>query len=189
MDEAELIRLCKKGDREAFNEIVLKYQNKVVNIAYGMLSHQEDAEDAAQEVFIKVYKNISSFKGESSFSTWVYRITANTCNDILKKRIQKKTVSIYGNDEDGAEDMILPDTSKPHEEKLEEKELQTEVRKAIGKLKGEYSELITLYDLEGFSYEEISNIRNIPIGTVKSRLSRARSQLKKNLEHIREHFL
>jgi len=189
MEEAELIRLCKKGDREAFNEIVLKYQNKVVNIAFGMLSHQEDAEDAAQEVFIKVYKNISSFKEESSFSTWVYRITANTCNDILKKRMNKKTVSIYGEDDDGADNLTIPDTSPPHDRVLEEKELQSEVRKAIGKLKGEYSELITLYDLEGFSYEEISGIRNIPIGTVKSRLSRARAQLKKNLEHIREHFL
>lgn len=188
-DEKKLIELCKKGDREAFNELVIKYQNKVVNIAYTMLSLPEDAEDAAQEVFIKVYKNISRFNEESALSTWIYRITVNTCNDILRKRMNKKTVSIHGeNDDEGNSDMVIPDPSPPPHTLAMQKETQREVRKAISELKEEYRSVITLFDLEGLSYDEIANITNSPVGTVKSRLNRARNQLKKNLEHIREHF-
>lgn len=187
MDEKKLIELCKNGDRNAFNELVLKYQNKVVNIAYGMLSVREDAEDAAQEVFIKVYKNISSFNENSALSTWIYRITVNTCNDILRKRMNKKTVSIYSDDDENP-DMVIPDTSHTPEEAAENSEIQRQIRNAIGNLKEEYRSVITLFDLEGMSYEEISAITKVPIGTVKSRLSRARGQLRKNLEHMRELF-
>ncbi|MCH5185171.1 MAG: sigma-70 family RNA polymerase sigma factor [Oscillospiraceae bacterium] len=187
MDEKTLVELCKKGDRSAFNELVLKYQSKVVNIAYGMLSVREDAEDAAQDVFIKVYKNIASFKGDSAFSTWIYRITANTCNDILRKRMNKKTISIHSSDEDGdSSDMIIPDSAPPPEKQAEIKETQREVRAAISALKDEYRTVITLFDLEGLSYEEIADISRLPIGTVKSRLNRARAQLRKSLEHLKE---
>lgn len=186
MDEKKLVELCKKGDRSAFNELVRQYQNKVVNIAYGTLSLREDAEDAAQEVFIKVYRNISSFKEDSALSTWIYRITVNTCNDILRKRMGEKTVSVYG-DGDDAEPSI-PDSSLLPDEAAMRKETQKEIRRAISMLKEEYRLVITLFDLEGMSYDEIAGIIQSPVGTVKSRLNRARSQLRKNLEHMREHF-
>lgn len=187
MDEKRLIELCKKGDRNAFNELVLKYQSKVVNIAYGMLSVREDAEDAAQEVFIKIYKNISSFNENSAISTWIYRITVNTCNDILRKRINKKTISIYS-DNDDESDMAIPDSSHTPEEAAEASEIHRTLLAAISGLKEEYRCVITLFDLEGMSYEEIAKIINVPVGTVKSRLSRARGQLRKSLEHMRELF-
>ena len=86
LTENDLIKKCKKGSREAFNILVSNYQQQVINIAYGKLSNQEDAYDAAQEVFVRVYKSIESFKEQSSFTTWLYRITTNVCSDILRKR-------------------------------------------------------------------------------------------------------
>lgn len=187
MDEKKLVELCKKGDRNAFNELVLKYQSQVMNMTCGMLSVREDAEDAAQEVFLKVYKNISAFNENSALSTWIYRITVNTCHDILRKRISRKTVSIYSDNEDEP-DMVIPDTSQTPEEAVQTAEIHRQLRTAISKLKEEYRLVITLFDLEGMSYDEISKIINVPVGTVKSRLSRARGQLRKNLEHFRELF-
>lgn len=187
MDEKKLIELFKKGDRNAFNELVLKYQNTVMNIAFGMLSVREDAEDAAQEVFLKIYKNISAFNENSALSTWIYRITVNTCNDILRKRIKGKTVSIYPDNDDESE-MVIPDTSHTPEEAAQASEIRRQLLDAIAGLREEYRTVITLFDLEGMSYDEISKIVNIPVGTVKSRLSRARGQLRKNLEHLRELF-
>lgn len=187
MDEKKLVELFKKGDRSAFNELVLKYQNTVMNIAFGMLSVREDAEDAAQEVFLKIYKNISAFNENSTLSTWIYRITVNTCNDILRKRIKGKTVSIYPDNDDDSE-IVIPDTSHTPEEAAQASEIRRQLLDAIAGLKEEYRTVITLFDLEGMSYDEISKIVNIPVGTVKSRLSRARGQLRKNLEHLRELF-
>jgi RNA polymerase sigma-70 factor (ECF subfamily) len=86
MGEKELLKKCRQGDRDAFNILVQTYQRQVINLAYGMLSNTEDATDAAQEVFIKVYRNIDRFEGKSSLSTWIYRITSNVCKDFLRKR-------------------------------------------------------------------------------------------------------
>ena len=190
MTESELIKRCKNGDREAFNELFSMYENKVINIAYGMLSEREDAYDAAQEVFIKVYKNIASFKENSSLSTWIYRITSNTCNDILRKRQRNSlTISLNTTFDDGEKDMELRDNSPTPDEYAEYNETQRAVRKAIKELSDEYREVITLCDIEDMSYEDISNILNCPVGTVKSRINRARKALKKKLSESMELFL
>lgn len=188
MPESNLIKRCKDGDRDAFNELFKMYESKVINIAYGMLSDRDDAYDAAQEVFIKVYRNISSFKENSSLSTWIYRITSNTCNDFLRKRM-KSAGAISINSFDNENNMDIPDKSPLPEEYAELSEAQATVRKAISELSDEYREIITLCDVEDLSYEQTANILNCPVGTVKSRLNRARKLLKKKLSDNRELFL
>lgn len=191
LPETELIERCQKGDREAFNELVEQYQSHVINIAYGMLSDGEDAYDAAQETFVKIYRNIGGFKGKSSLSTWIYRIVANVCNDMLRKRQRSAVVvSMSGtvSDEDDRE-MDITDNAPTPEEMAELNEEQRAVRIAISELSADHREIITLSDIEQLSYEEISEILKCPIGTVKSRLNRARSALKKKLLKNRELFL
>lgn len=191
MSETELIKLCQEGNRDAFNDLVEKYQNQVINIAYSMLSDREDAFDAAQEVFVKIYRNIGGFKGKSSLSTWIYRIVSNVCNDMLRKRQRNMNVisiSTAMQEDDDSKDMEITDTAPTPEEYLELSEQQRLVRIAISELSAEYREIVTFSDIEQLSYEEISQILKCPVGTVKSRLSRARNALRKKLLKNRELF-
>ena len=191
INEKELLKKCQSGDREAFNILVETYQRQVINLAYGMLSNSEDATDAAQEVFIKVYRNIDNFEGKSSLATWIYRITSNVCKDFLRKRTRTlQAVSIYeGSEDDDDRPMEIKDSSPTPQEHIEMTETQREVRKALDELPEEYKSVIVMYDLEGLSYDEISNVLQCPVGTIKSRLNRARKALKKNLSEKRELFL
>lgn len=191
MPETELIKRCQQGDADAFDELVEKYQSQIINIAYGMLSNTEDAYDAAQEVFVRIYKSIGGFKGKSSLSTWVYRIVSNVCNDMLRKRQRSASVvsinSVRDNDDDKELDIV--DDAPTPEELLELSEAQRTLRLAISELSAEYREIITLSDIEQLRYEEIADILRCPVGTVKSRLNRARNALKKKLLKKRELFL
>ena len=189
LNESDIIRQCKNGNREAFNILVETYQSKVINMAYGMLSNQEDAYDAAQEVFIKIYRNIERFEAKSSLSTWIYRITVNVCNDFLRKRTRTaQTISLYPESEDDKPIEIKDDAPTPHEH-VEITETQALVRKALDEISEEFKTVIVLYDIEGLSYDEISAILKCPVGTIKSRLNRARKALKKKLSEKRELFL
>ncbi len=189
MTDQEMIAGCKKGSRDAFNELVLKYQKQVFNIAYGMLSDYEDASDAAQEVFVKVYRSIASFKGQASFTTWLYRICANVCNDILRKRQRRGiSISLDAEESDSGAPSEIPSSEPTPEESLEQNERQRAVRDAINSLSAEYREVIVYSDLQQLSYDEISAILRCPVGTVKSRLNRARNALRKNLSDKRELF-
>lgn len=190
MTEADIIKKCKKGSREAFNKLVSEYQTKIFNMSYNMLSNREDAFDAAQEVFLRVYKNIGSFREQSSFSTWIYRICTNVCTDMLRKRQRSQgVISISSSSyDDEDKDMDIPDLSPTPEEYTELNERQTAVREGLRLLKDEYRTIITLYDIEGLSYEEIANVLQLPIGTVKSRLNRARMSLRKILSKNMELF-
>jgi len=184
-----LVSQLKKGDREAFNELVKEYEKQVINIAFGMLSDREDALDAAQEVFIRIYKSIGSFKGQSSLTTWIYRVTANVCNDILRKRQRTaKTVSIYNSDDEDGRGEEIADTAPTPEENVEMNERQQAVRDAIAKLNPDFRAVVTLCELQGSSYEEAAAVLGVPTGTIRSRLSRARSALRKILSEKRELF-
>ena len=189
LTEQELIQLCKNGDREAFNQLIAQYQKQVFNIAYGMLSDYEDALDASQEVFVKVYRSIASFKGQSSFSTWIYRICANVCNDSLRKRQRRGVTVSIENDDDGDNNIseIPSDTPTP-EENVMMNERQRAVREAINNLSDEYREIIVYSDINQLSYDEISKVLKCPVGTIKSRLNRARNALRKILSEKRELF-
>ena len=191
MPEIDLIKRCKQGDRSAFNELVTEYQSRVVNIAYGMLSDSDDALDAAQEVFIRVYKGIGEFQEKSSFNTWLYRITSNVCADILRKRQKNgRVISIdQSGTDDGAETVMnIRDNAPTPEERVEITEQHKAVREAMAEIKDEYREVLTLFDVQGLSYKTISEILKVPEGTVKSRLNRARVSLKKILSEKLELF-
>ena len=182
MEEKKLIKKCKTGNRDAFNELVLAYQDQVVNFAYSMLSNREDAYDAAQEIFIRVYKNINTFEEKSQFKTWLFRICSNVCKDTLRKRqVRSNVISIdTGNYDDEAMDIV--DERHTPEEALEKSETQRRVREALKQIKDDYREVITYCDIEQRSYDETAEILRCPVGTIKSRLSRARIALKKQLE-------
>lgn len=189
MTDTEMLAQCKKGDREAFNTFVSKYQQQVFNIAYSMLSDYEDASDAAQEVFVKVYRSITSFKGQSSITTWLYRICANVCNDALRKRQRRGlSVSLDAQTEENGSMAELPSDAPNPEEQAELNERQRIVRAAISSLSPEYRAIITYSDLQQLSYDEIAAILKCPTGTVKSRLNRARNALRKKLSENRELF-
>ena len=180
MDENELIKKAQKGSEEAFEEIVRIYEKKVYSIALRMTGNQEDAYDAAQEVFIKIYSFLPSFKWESNFYTWVYRITVNKCIDMTRKQKRHKVISIDG-DGDETPAMDLPDESMSPDSSYTRKEMLKEVEKAIEKLSDEHKTVIVLRDIKGMSYAEIADIVGVNEGTVKSRISRARDRLREIL--------
>lgn len=174
MEELELIKRCKSDDVDAFEKLIVMYEDKIYNLCHYLLKNNEDALDASQEVCLKIYKSISAFKGDSKFSTWVYRVTYNTCLDHIKKR----------KDELPYDDVINPETTQSEgriEDIVEKKELKQEIKNSIKKLSNDFRTIIILRDIDGLSYQEISEILKIEVGTVKSRLNRARESLKKEL--------
>lgn len=179
-----MIELIQSGDRKAFNMLVEEYQQKIINISFAMLSDYEEACDAAQETFVKVYRNIGKFRGDSSLSTWIYRIAKNTCNDFLRKR-KEKFLSI---DDEDAKIQVKDDSYSP-EKKTEKKELGKLLEKAIAELDENSRTVLVLYEFENMSYDEIAKILDLPPGTVKSRLNRAREKLRNILSPNRELFL
>ncbi len=185
MIDNDVVVRIKAGDREAFDILVEEYQAQVVNIAYGMLSNREDAFDAAQEVFIRIYKHIGGFRMDSALSTWIFKITKNVCTDFLRKR--KDAVSLDVEDENKPKAEI-EDRKHAPETAVERTETQRLVREAISQMEENYRLVITLFDIEGLSYEEIAAIIGCPVGTVKSRLARAREKLKQFFLKKREHI-
>lgn len=189
MNENELIIKAKSGDLEAYEKIIKLYEKKVFNIIYYMVKDENQIEDIAQEVFIKIYKNLHNFKGNSSIYTWIYRITINTCIDTLKKH--KKVIYLEDTikNKDGEETKLqLEDNSKLPNEIVEDNEIKEKLIKCIRKLPYEQSTIIILRDIKGFSYMEIAEILKLNLGTVKSKISRARSALKEELEKERNIF-
>lgn len=187
-NERLLVEKSKSGDIGAFEQLVENYQKKVFNIALRMIGNYDDAGDLTQEVFIRVFKSIKSFKEQSSFSTWLYRITTNVCLDELRKRKNKKVISLDEElklDDSEVKRQIESDDPSP-EETAEKEELKKIIKKAINDLTEEHRVVIVLRDIQGFSYEEISRIINCPEGTVKSRINRARQALKELLKSKRE---
>jgi len=184
----ELVNAAKRGEEEAFTMLVEKYSHQVFSLSMRMLNDYGEAEDLTQEVFLKVFKNIKRFKGKSKFSTWLYQITLNAAiNRInyLKKRRHYDSDSVNqtsarGNDENYGVD--LPDLSPSSEDEVIGRETYTKILEEINSLPEEFRVVIVLRDLEEKSYQEIAEILNIPEGTVKSRIHRAREILKKKLE-------
>ena len=168
-----LIKKAQKGDLRAFEQLTEQYHTKIYNIALGMMSNPHDAEDAAQNVLIKIYRAIGDFKFQSKFSTWVYRITVNVCTDELRKRNRTSAVS----SDELAEDALGVDYVTPESHALTS-EAVSDLKTAISRLKDDHKKMIVLRDINGFSYEEIARITKCSVGTVKSRISRARGALK-----------
>lgn len=189
--ENNIVRLAAQGDIDAFERIVLSYEKKVYNIAYQMFNNEQDAYDCSQEIFIKLYKNIHSFSFESSFSTWLHRLAVNTCIDSYrkKKRQNQNLESLdepVETEETNRVQKQFADPSLTPEQKTVQNETVNEVRNAINHLKEEFKVIIILRDIRGHTYEEIAEILECNIGTVKSRIARARSSLKDIILKCRE---
>lgn len=188
--ERELIARAKAGDESSFEQLIIQCKTRAYNIALRYMRSEEDALDVLQESFIKVFRHLSSFKEESSFDTWVYRIVVNTCNDMLRKNSDlKKTDSIYqGQGEEEQRVTQLPDKSPTPEEALERKERAEIILRSLERLSPEQKEIVILRDVQGFSYEEISEILTCSLGTVKSRINRARLRLREILMEQNRNF-
>ena len=180
MDEHILIEKLKQGEEAAFKEIVETWQPMVYNTAIGILQNAEDAEDVAQEVFVQVYESIKSFKGESKFSTWLYRITVSKALDHLRKKKRKKRFayiqSLFGADNQTMID--LPDFHHPGIT-LDNKERAAVLFKAITQLPANQKIAFTLHKLEGLSYQEISEVMKTSVSSVESLMHRAKNNLRK----------
>lgn len=181
--EKLLIKKSKSGDIDSFELLVSSYDRKAYNIAFRMMGNEEDAKDMAQEAMIRVFRAIKDFKEQSSFATWLYRIVTNVCLDELRRRKKEMTVSLDNTIETESGEMhleICSDRETPEDayERLEQREL---IADAINQLTEEYRSVIILRDVHGFSYEEIAFMLDCSLGTVKSRINRARNLLKDKL--------
>ena len=185
--QKETIESCKAGDEKAFEEIVFRSQKKVFNIAYRMLGNLEEAKDLAQEVFISVFESIKNLKEEAKFDAWLTQITLNHCRNrwkYLKRRQYFNSDSLDDpvETEDGMMSRDVVDPSDNPETLYEKKSIQHFIQRGLLKLKEDQRELLVLRDLQGFSYEEMGKLLGLPEGTIKSKLHRARMDLKEILE-------
>lgn len=188
LKERDLIRKAKQGDMHAFEELILKHEKIVYNLALRMMNHSEDAKDISQEVFLKAYRSLCNFDERSAFSTWLYRITHNTCIDEMRKRKGKQSYSLEEEleNEEGSMQRQIADEGDTPEESLLREEQKSEILQALGNLSEEHKAAIVLRDVKGLSYEEIAEILEVSLGTVKSRISRGRNQLKNEILKMRE---
>lgn len=178
-DETQLIEKASKGDISAFEELISIHQKMVYNYCYRMSGDLHDAEDLTQEVFLKAYRGLANFKGKSKFSTWIYRIAYNTCIDRHRKKKSADTNMVFIDDEDEYRQLVS-DNHIPEDELLI-KEKQEIVQKCIESLRPEYRSVIILRDIQNYTYAEIAAMLDMPLGTVKSYISRGRSALRESL--------
>ncbi|MBO5364588.1 MAG: sigma-70 family RNA polymerase sigma factor [Clostridia bacterium] len=190
LSEQELIQSAQAGNAVAFEQLIADHQKSIFSIAYRIAGNQEDAADMTQEVLVKVFRNLKNFRGDSKFSTWLYRVATTTCLDEQKKQRRHTAYSLDEEleTEDGSLATDLRDTGPTPEESAERKAIQQAIHLAIGKLKEEHKKVILLREVRGLSYEEIAKILKCSEGTVKSRINRARENLKKILLQNRELF-
>lgn len=179
-DEQASIRLAKEGDEQAFEALVTAYERKVYNYALRSTGNEQDAMDITQEVFLRVFRSLSGFKEESSFSTWLYRITFNICIDFSRKNAKRNenSLSLDGEAADGKE-LELPDERHAPETAYDRKELREEIAGAILRLSEQHREVLVMREISGLSYAEIAEVLELEEGTVKSRIARARENLRK----------
>lgn len=185
--EAWLIERAQQQDESAFDQIVELYADKLYNYIVRMLGNSQDAEDVLQEVFLRAYQGLPQFDGRASLSTWLFRIATNLCIDHYRKQERRvKTVSIYreraDDSEDENEEWEFPDMQTPDPmQAVLDKELQEVVERAVQELSPKLKTILLMYDVEGLSYEEIAQALGIPMGTVKSRLHLARTEIQKKV--------
>jgi len=188
--DSQLVAKAKSGDRHSFDLLVEQNYLLVYNTAYRMLGDSASAEDATQTAFVRAYRSLKRFRATSAFSTWLYRIVCNVCLDTIRSH-KDETVSleVVYDDGDDPQQRPLPDESAEPGAYIERSERQRLVHRAISQLAEDYRMVLVLYDITGLSYEEIAETLEIPLGTVKSRLNRARLALKDIIAPDLELFL
>lgn len=186
LDDLTLVRRSKEGDQRAFRILVERYQRKVFSVAFGMVKDHEEALDIAQEAFVKVHRYLQDFKGDSSFYTWLYRITRNLAVDRLRSRRSQAAAfdERVGRDEVELGEAGILSTrlgTNPHKTALR-RELAEKLEEALRQLPEKHREILLLREVEGMSYEDLARVLEIPKGTVMSRLFHARAKMQKLLE-------
>lgn len=181
ISENDLISSAAKGSHSSFEQLVSKYKSAVFNVIYSVCGNTQEADDIAQEVFLKTYFSLASFRGDSKFSTWLYRITVNECLDTMKKK-KHNTTSIDDTEQALPLINVLADPSASIEKQMLRNEETKLVRKQILSLPRQYRVIITLKDIENLSYSEISQVMKISLDKVKVWLFRARQKLKEKLQ-------
>lgn len=182
--DARLVKLARKGDQEAFAELVDLYKDKLYHLGYRMLSNRHEAEDIVQETFLRVHKNWNRYDDKQKFSTWIYRIATNLCIDRLRKRKPSYYLDAEMNDQEGLDGYTLvPGDERTPETEYLLSETQQTIHQAIEGLPAKYKSVIVLRYLQELSLQEIGEVLGMPVTTVKTRVHRGREFLRKKLEH------
>ncbi len=184
MDEQALIQAAQKGDLEAFNRLVLAYQDAIYTHAYRMLGDESAADDAAQEAFIAAYRGIKSFRG-GSFRAWLFRIVSNQCYDEMRRQKRRPTTPlepVTADDEEVESPYWIADNSNSPEEKLDRQALIEAIQHCLDGLPAEFRSVVLLVDVQGMDYAEAAQVLGKPVGTIKSRLARARVRMQHCLQ-------
>ena len=184
-NEQDMIERASRGDADAFNQLMEQHKRRMYAVALRMCGNREDAQDCLQEAMLRVYRAIGGFKGQSSFSTWVYRITMNTCLDELRRKKNRQNTSL-----DNLLDMgwsPADETNAPEKQAMRS-ELRRNLNRAIRELPEEMRAAVVLRDIQGFSYDEIARMLEINVGTIKSRISRGREKLREKMKENAELF-
>ena len=184
-NEQKLIERASGGDPSAFNQLMAAHEKRMYAVALRMFANREDAQDCLQEAMLRVYRAIGGFKGQSSFSTWVYRITMNTCLDEMRRKKNKQAASLDGLLDQG---WSPADESSMPEKQAVKSELRREIQSAIRDLPEDMRSAVVLRDIQGMAYDEIAQVLDVNVGTVKSRISRAREKLRGKLKEKPELF-
>ena len=185
MEESQLIRRATEGDASAFNTLLGQHERRMYAVALRMCGNAEDAQDCLQEAMLRVYRAISGFKGQSSFATWVYRITMNTCLDELRKRKNRPGTSLDNLVDSGWSPTDEDDTPERHALRGE---VRSSLQAFIRELPEDMRAAIVLRDIEGYAYEEIAQMLDTNVGTIKSRISRGREKLREKIKLKAELF-
>ena len=176
--ELTIIRRVQHGDVNAFELLVAAYEKNVFNVALQMVGNREDAQDMAQEAFLKAYNSLSSFRGDSKFSSWLYRIVSNVCLDFKRRQGRRPSSSLTVEDDEGETlELDIADESQSPEMLLERGLTRDAVRRGLNALPPDYKQILLLREIQGLSYDEISDVLDLEVGTVKSRIFRARKRL------------
>ena len=186
-----LVAQARAGDRTAFDELVVRYQDRVFNMAYRILGHREDALDVAQEIFLTVFKSLARFEAKARFSTWLYRVTVNRCRDELRRRgtvkhTRPRSLDAARKNDDDDRSMEPAAAAATPEQQAAARETHELVSAAIADLPGDAREVLVMRDVEDLAYDDIAEILEIPVGTVRSRLNRARTLLRDRVRPILE---
>jgi RNA polymerase sigma-70 factor, ECF subfamily len=184
--DLQLALSAAEGDTQAFEELVNIYYKGIVGACYSIVLNKQDAEDCAQETFIKAYKNIRRYHAGSSFFTWIYRIAINTCYDLLRKNKRSLTISIDEpfKGQDGDHVMQIADSNIPIDDEIINRISDKTVHQILSQIPEKYSRILRMKDIDNLNYKQISKIEKIKLGTVKSRLSRAREIFAKHAKKV-----
>lgn len=184
-EEQALIQRALRGDLDSFNALILRYQDSAYTLAYRIMGDSHSASDALQEAFIIAYRRLGTYRG-GSFRAWLMRITTNQCYDELRRVRRRPSVSVEAMGEETGDDPAIPDDSDTPEEVAEQRELQQAIQQCITSLNPDQRIVLVMCDVEGMDYQAIADTVGAQIGTVKSRLSRARAAVRDCLQGVRE---